>query len=191
MSKVKGNFMDSDNIIIINDIPHFYYSGKSYLERLKNGLSFDYVFMMEDTAISYECVLENEDKTEKKTSCFQHKFLEEDDYDYDKMTFSNRKNRKINKGKKKYILSMPTKCKCKCSIKRRSSRNMKKNKIKQTGYDDKLHVIEVNLPTICEENEIGDNEDLDDYSSGYWIWWGSEGYDSLDEWNEWNNYDPF
>jgi len=41
-------FKDSENIIIINKIPYFRYTGSTYKDKLKNGLSLEYVFQQED-----------------------------------------------------------------------------------------------------------------------------------------------
>ena len=47
MYQPKG-FRDSENIIIIDNVPHFSYNGVTYKDKLKNGLSFEYVFQQED-----------------------------------------------------------------------------------------------------------------------------------------------
>ena len=44
MSNPAGNFIDSNTIVIRNNIPYYYVTGTSYLDRLKNGISLDYMF---------------------------------------------------------------------------------------------------------------------------------------------------
>jgi hypothetical protein len=133
MSSIKGDFMDSINIVIIDDVPHFSYSGKSYLEKLKNGLSLDLVFFMEDSVVQPKekvqknvKVLVEEDY--KQPQPFKHELFVEE-YDYEVMPMP-RKGKKI--------------------IKNRSDKNMKKNKVKQNGYNHKMHTIEDNLPETIQ-----------------------------------------
>lgn len=165
MSNIKGDFMDSNNIVVVNDVPHFSFKGNSYLEKLKNGLSLDFVFAMEDTNVH---LLDNfeenvEEDYEQRQPLNHELFVEE--YDYDVLPM-------LRKGKK--------------VTKRRSNKNMKKNKIKQNGYDDKLHTIEVNLPSIYDEHfewfqdytDLNDDNNYQLYNSHLY-----NSYDSLDEWN--------
>lgn len=184
MSRLEGDFMDAQNIIIINDVPHFSFKGNSYLEKLKNGLSLDFVFSMEDSAVTPEekpSLVEEE----KQFQPLKHELFAEE---YDCEPFS-----------------MPRKGKN--LIKKRSDKNMKKNKVKQNGCDDKLHNIEVNLPSIWDPdfdwNEYYDSDymtysniqsdsDFEDFED-YWDYYGSAifnrtySYDSLDEWNNANH----
>jgi hypothetical protein len=46
--------MDSQMFVIKNGIPKYYYTGTSYLEKLKNGLSLDYVFELENYCSTFE-----------------------------------------------------------------------------------------------------------------------------------------
>ena len=55
-------FLDGNNIIIIEDIPYYRYTGVTYKEKLKNGLSFDYVFGLEYCLPNTE----NEDNIDNK-----------------------------------------------------------------------------------------------------------------------------
>jgi hypothetical protein len=133
MASLNGDFMDAQNIVIMNDVPYFSFKGNSYLEKLKNGLSLDYVFFMEDSAIKThdndEESFEENNKQEKQYQPLKHELFDEE-YDID-------------------VIPMPRKGKN--IIKLRSDKNMKKNKVKQSGYNDKLHTIESNLPTIFDE----------------------------------------
>jgi hypothetical protein len=180
MSRLNGDFMDSNNIVIINDVPYFSYKGNSYLEKLKNGLSLDVVFFMEDSAINSQHKIEDKIEEnvevlveatpplveatpplvkatpplvkEKQYQPFNYELFDED-YDcvVDPMP---------RKGKK--------------TIKIRCDKNMKKNKVRQNGYDDKMHTIESNLPSVCDEDTdlCIDYDVFDDYD--YWD-------DNLDE----------
>ena len=40
-------FSDSENIIIIDNVPYFHYTSSTYKDKLKNGLSLEYVFEQE------------------------------------------------------------------------------------------------------------------------------------------------
>jgi hypothetical protein len=41
-------YSDSNNIIILDNIAYYCCNGSTYLDKLKNGISLDYVFKMED-----------------------------------------------------------------------------------------------------------------------------------------------
>jgi hypothetical protein len=185
MSSVNGDFMDAQNIVIIDDVPHFSFKGNSYLDKLKNGLSLDYVFMMEDSAVNSEEKL-GEEEDYKQLHPLKHELFAEE-YDCE-------------------VMPMPRKGKN--NIKTRSDKNMKKNKVKQNGYSDKLDMVEVNLPTIWDpdfdwhdfysKKDDDDNySDCESYNSdtdysfnnGFWgndLTSYSSEYDSLDEWNNSN-----
>lgn len=181
MSSLKGDFMDSNNIVMVDDVPHFSYSGKSYLEKLKNGLSLDYVFFMEDfIIIQPEYKFEKNVEDYKQSQPFKHELFVEE-YDYDVMPMP-RKGKKI--------------------IKNRSDKNMKKNKVKQNGYNDKLHTIEDNLPetihltdddcnddyyySVYDSNESVDEDDFEDFED-YQDYFRYYSFDSLDVWNNANH----
>lgn len=95
MSSLKGDFMDAQNIVIINDVPHFSFKGNSYLEKLKNGLSLDFVFMMEDSAVQPEEGFEEEKEDYKQYQPLKHELFDEV-YDIDVLPMS-RKGKKIIK----------------------------------------------------------------------------------------------
>lgn len=42
------SFADSSQIRIIDDVPQYYYTGSSYRDRLKNGITLEYMFELED-----------------------------------------------------------------------------------------------------------------------------------------------
>jgi hypothetical protein len=168
MSFLQGDFIDAKNIIIIDGIPHFSLNGKSYLERLKNGLSFDLVFEMEDFTIKQDDIFE-EVLEEKQVQSYKYELFDEE-YDYDISINNNRKG-------KNFINNRNI----------RNNRNTKKNKIRQNGYDDKHHVVETNLPSIYDPDrdleyypfdiyELFD-KNIRDYDNFYYY----------DEYNHYNN----
>lgn len=115
-------FSDSTNIIIKDNVPYFYYNGSSYLERLKNGLSLDFVFYMEDSASNYS-IEENKENQQEKSEEDKYKKINnyqifEEEFDIDILP----KERKTNR-----ILP-----------KKKTQRNIKKNKVRQNGYKDKI-----------------------------------------------------
>lgn len=149
MSFLQGDFIDSQNIIIIDRVPHYSLSGKSYIEKLKNGLSLDLVFEMEYSAVKpYENF---EEKIEEVKQIQPYKYeLFAEEYDYD-ICRNNRKGKQF--------------------IKKISNRNTKKNKIHQNGYDDKVHIIETNLPSIYEPKLDLQYYPFDMYDYIYDLWY--------------------
>ncbi len=182
MSRPNGDFTDSNNIVIVNDVPYFSFKGNSYLEKLKNGLPLDFVFFTEDSAVQSEEKLEESVKEEKQYQPLKHELFVEE-YDYD-------------------VIPMPRKGKR--VIRKRCDKNMKKNKVKQNGYNDKLYKIESNLPPIFDEatewyveydvfdddyDYYDDNLDEDDFDNyrDYIEYYRRASFDSLDEWNNANH----
>jgi hypothetical protein len=182
MSRLAGDFIDAQNIIIIDNIPHYSFKGNSYLEKLKNGLSLEFVFLMEDSSIQPEKKFEENVEKKYQYQPFKHELFAEE-YDCEPFSMS-RKGKNL--------------------IKKRCCKNMKKNKVKQNGYNDKLYNIEDNLPSIWEPDNVDDyyvngDDSLDDYSydfdnysnynDHYLEYWGinEQDYDSLYEWNNANH----
>lgn len=132
-------FKDSDNIIIIDNIPHFHYTGSTYKDKLKNGLSLEYVFQMEDIIpiIHEESSIEIEDNRSIQNSKA---------VDYEK-------NYEFYEQKEFESLLLTRKGKW-TPFKKRQARNKKKKNIKLNGYAYKLFAIEQNLPEILNESEI-------------------------------------
>lgn len=187
MLSLNGDFMDAQNIVIINDVPHFSFKGNSYLGKLKNGLSLDFVFSMEDSYIKSDDNVAENFEEEKHYEPLKHELFDEK-YDYDVVPMP-RKGKKV--------------------IKKRCDKNMKKNKVKQNGYNDKLYTIESNLPSIWDpdfdwhqfyaekEDDVSSDYDLKSYTSYIECYLRmafeendlisySPEYDSLDEWNNAN-----
>ena len=124
MSIIKGDFNDANKFIIIDGVPHFSLKGDSYLEKLKNGLPLDLVLANEDCCVIPEDYSEEYTEEEKQYQPLNHELFI-DDYDCEPLS-RPRKGKNI--------------------VKKPSGKNMKKNKVKQNGIDDKLHNININLP---------------------------------------------
>lgn len=135
-------FKDSENIIIINSVPYFHYTGLSYKDKVKNGLSLEYVFQIEDIVPMINHDEFNEEVVQTNEAKENLNFIDyEENYEfYQQKEFQARGViRKVNWSR----------------CKKRQSRNTKKNYIKLNGYNDKLFVIEQNLPELFYETEIG------------------------------------
>jgi hypothetical protein len=162
-------FKDSENIIIINKIPYFRYTGSTYKDKLKNGLSLDYVFQQEDMIP----IMDEESKVEiEKNTSIQN--LEAIDYEEKYKFYEQKEFEAISLTRKgKWI-----------SYKNKQARNMKKKNIKSNGYDDKLFVIEQNLPSLSNEWQIEiDYDDISilSYDSRYYYDNNNYEYDEYDD----------
>jgi len=161
-------FNDSENIIIINDIPYFRYTGSTYKDKLKNGLSLEYVFQIEDMIpiICEEPSIEIEENNSIKI--LEHINYEEFYEFYDQKEFEA-----ISLARKgKWLI-----------FKKRQARNKKKKNIKSSGYKDKLFAIEQELPNLFDESQIKIN--YDDIS----ILSYESRYDDYDDYDYYNYYD--
>ena len=151
-------FSDSENIIIIDNVPHFVYTGSTYKDKLKNGLSLEYVFEQEYMIpIAYEEVVEAVESHDTRVNL---KFVDyEEKYEfYEEKEFQTcGLTRKGNWRQ----------------FKNREARNTKKNSIKINGYTDKLFAIEQNLPELLDESRSEINYEYsdiyDDYHDDYSI----------------------
>lgn len=153
-------FKDGDNIIIVNDIPYYRYTGVTYKDKLKNGLSLDYVFQLEDAIYNEDPLVDEEIDSDKNDgpNCTDIMVDYEDYYDF----YEQNEFQTIPLARKgKWV-----------SLKKRNARNLKKNSIRQNGYTDKLFTIEQHLSDISETNDINDDvydnvydyDDDDDFS---------------------------
>ena len=143
MYQPKG-FSDSENIIIMNNIPYFHYNGLTYKDKLKNGLSLEEVFQQEDMFPTIKD--ENIEEVKNYKSNINLNLI-----DYEKnYGFYERKEFEIN--------GFNRKGKC-LPLKKREARNKKKSSIRVNGYTDKLFAIEQNLPEICDKLQIQENYD--------------------------------
>ena len=140
MYQPKG-FRDSENIIIIDNVPHFSYNGVTYKDKLKNGLSFEYVFQQEDMILP---IMDQPISIEAEPDEFKGNYLEFIDYEEKHDFYEEKEIKMIPLTKKgKYI-----------TFKKRQNINFKKNLIKLRGYEGKLFDIEQNLPELIYEPEI-------------------------------------
>lgn len=136
-------FLDGENIVIINDIPYYRYTGvTTYKEKLKNGLSLDYVFYQQDSIPNSIEEFIKEDETNTIGEKCKYSNFEEDTDFYDEKEFNTIK-------KKDKTLS----------LKKRQTKNTKKNKIRQSGYTYKLFTIEQELSDLVDlvDNTQNDN----------------------------------
>lgn len=163
-------FKDSENIIIINKIPYFRYTGSTYKDKLKNGLSLEYVFQQEDMIPN----MDEESNVEiEENRSIQN--LEAIDYE---------ENYEFYEQKEFEAISLARKGKW-MPFKNRQARNTKKKNIKSNGYADKLFVIEQNLPSLCHEWQIEiDYDDISVLSYGNYDY----EYDEYDEYDYYYDY---
>lgn len=163
-------FIDKENIIVIDYVPHYRYTGITYKDKLKNGLSLDYVFGLQDfvpieDSEVYEVIEENESKEYGEDL----KFV---DYEENYSFYEQKEFKTIGLAKKGKRLP----------IKKRQARNSKKSNIKSKGYEDKLFNIEQNIPDLFDESQIEieyDNVSVDSY--GYYNSYYDNYYD--DDWS--------
>lgn len=154
------DFLDGENIVVINNVPYFRYTGGTYKDKLKNGLSLDYVFYQQDMVpiVPKEAVKEI-DSSESRESLEEY-------IDYEE-------NYEFYEQKKFQITDMTRKGKW-SPFKKRQARNMKKTMVKTNGYEDKLFVNERELPELFDESQIEIDYDDTSYIS----------YDNDDEYND-------
>lgn len=142
-------FLDGENIIIIGNIPHYRYTGVTYKDKLKNGLSLDYVFYQEDM-IPVRFKKSLKDVELKKAN---HDNIKFDDYEEYYGFYEQTENE---------TLGLPKKGK-RIKFKKRSEKNMKKNMFKTNGYSDKLFAVEQEIPDLYDKcrDEIDYDSDWD------------------------------
>ena len=175
-------FIDSANIVIINDSPYYRYNGSSYKDKLKNGLSLDYVLDLQNSV-----PIEDDERVEEvKPDDNNNINVEFKDYEDNYGFYEQKEFQTMGLVKKgKYL-----------PFKKRKARNMKKNNNKIKGYEYKLFNIEQGLPNLVYENQTEtlqeDDVNGDECSS-------SVSYDSYDEnyyaygsyWSEYDDYDYY
>lgn len=154
-------FMDGANIVIVDNVPYYRYTGVTYLERLKNGLSLDYVFYIQDLLPIEDDESIVKDKSENITQNFDLVDDYEENYRrYEQIEFQTL--RLARKGKR-----LP--------FKKTQSRNTKKTFTKVNGYLDKLFNIEQNLPNLFVKSQI--EIDYDNVSIGESVSSNNDYYD--------------
>lgn len=149
-------FSDSKNIIIIENVPHYRYTGLTYKDKLKNGLSLVYVFGLQDLVP----IKDNQPNEE----------IENDDYIQDLTLTDYEENYNFYEQKEFQTTGLTKKVK-RLLFKKRQARNVKKSNIKSKGYEYKLFNIEQNLSDLFDESQIKidyDNVSVAcDYNSEY------------------------
>jgi len=137
-------FLDGENIVIIGRVPHYRYTGTTYKDKLKNGLSLDYVFSQEDMTPIYndEVIVKTESNKYRENSEFVN-------YEENCCFYENKEmelTRTTRKGKWR-------------QFKKKQSRNVKKNYIRQNGYAYKLFIIDQQLPFELDDPYAYDSDD--------------------------------
>ena len=147
-------FMDGENIVIVDNIPYYSFNGVSYMEKVKNGLSLEYVFSLQDFVPIPDEEDFVKDESDIVTQNLELIYDYENKFDvYEKMECRT--------------LLLPRKGKH-LSTKKRKTRNTKKNSTKVKGYEDKLFDIEQNQPDLFDESQIEiDYDDVSDTCSEY------------------------
>lgn len=149
-------FLDGENIIIIDNVPHYRYTGTTYKDKLKNGLSFDYVFDQQDMVPIF-----SEEFTKEIETNEDRENLDLIDYEENYEFYEQKKFQVegiVRKGKR-------------VPFKKIQARNVKKNCIRQRGYEDKLFDIEQNIPdlsyievniaNLSDKSQFEFNDDID------------------------------
>ncbi len=145
-------FLDGENIVIIGRVPHYRYTGVTYRDKLKNGLSLDYVFDQQDMV-----PICPEESTKEIESNEVRENLELIDYE---------ENHEFYEQKEFQTMGLSRKGK-RAPFKKRQARNVKKNCIRQRGYEDKLFDIEQNVPNLSDKSQIDINYYEIDYDVCY------------------------
>lgn len=129
-------FIDGENIFIIDNVPHYRCTGSTYKDKLKNGLSFDYVFDQQDMILI--CPEETTETNETRENLCS--------IDYEEIC-------EFYEQKKNQVEGMTRKGK-RVPFKKRQSRIVNKIRVRQRGYEDKLFDIEQNMPNLFDKNQI-------------------------------------
>ena len=156
-------FSDSENIIIIDNMPYYVYTGVTYKDKLKNGLSLDYVFQQEDI-IS----IMNDDPSKEIEPYKTRENLVLAEYEDNYEFYDQKKIQTMcltRKGKR--LLS-----------KKRQTRNRKKSNIKSNGYTEKLLVIEENLPQLVDKSQFNFYDEDNNSVMSY------DNYDNHDDYDD-------
>ena len=208
-------FIDSSNIIIINDKAHYYYTGNTYLEKFKNGLSLEDKFAS-DLKIEYNQIMNNEFTNKDKNKDNKKQKLNKINYDDENCSYKFPKERKgkFNKGKKgplnkeedenqlkdnenQLLKEEPiNEKKLSCNKKEKYGKK-KKNKIRQNGLDDKLFSVNqntINPSRLLTEDELEDiyyeeNYDLPNKLNNYYCDFVDDSLFNRYIYNEFDDYD--
>jgi hypothetical protein len=151
-------FIDSSHIIIKDNKAVYYYTGNSYLEKFKNGLSLEDKFNS-DLRIEYNQIMNNEFTNKNKNSKKQEQKINKINYNDKNCSYKFPKERK---GKYKCKIMHYNKEKENNDGKREKYiKKIKKNKIRQNGYDDKMFYISQDI--IKPDHLLSETELLDIY----------------------------
>jgi hypothetical protein len=163
------DFSDSTNIVIDsrNNIAYFHYSGTSYRDKLKNGLSLEEVYE-QDQYIGQEqihiCIPNDNIFTPLQKCKPVIRNIENPDYDNNNC-YKKYCKKGYKKGNKQY-----------CKKGNKEKRKALKKHIKQNGYLDKLFYIEQNSSDVYMEEEhwlLYIDPDLIKYNAYFhhWDYW--------------------
>ena len=148
-------FSDSGKFTIINSVPYFNCTGKTYLEKLKNRISLDYYLLLNQETIE-EVKEKRIEETIKETNVSE-KF---DTFELDEPIINSRKRKErkgikrnnTKKGKDKFIeKELKDEKELKEKRNKIGKKNIKKN-VRQKGYSHKLFLTE-QLPREDEEDD--------------------------------------
>ena len=150
-----NGFSDSENIIIHNNVPYFYYNGNTYKDKLKNGLSLEYVFQQQIiNNTNNKDIFNKKNKNENLNVCKLKCNLFDCEYDnIEQYLYNKSKNLSRNKTNKKnnvndeYTKNLIVIQKLKQLQKQHRKQN--KLKLKQNAYKNKL--------LINQQNELNIN----------------------------------
>jgi hypothetical protein len=141
-----SHFIDSSKFIVENGVPKYSCNGLSYRDKLKNGLSFDHVFELENYCSTFEASVSVTPDVSVVIDAYEAD--EYSDYDDTDITFPKKRKGKWN------------------PLKKLVASNFKKNKIKQHGYSDKLFNLEQHAKVDFDFEERKET-DYDDDDSSY------------------------
>jgi hypothetical protein len=142
-------FQDCKSIIIKNNNAYYYSDGSSYLDKFINNLTLEQKFKNEDEYKELCEIYKNPKNIQEnayvKTTKFSKMIYEDSNYNY---KICKKRKGKFNKIKSKRV------------------KFMKKNKIRQDGYDYKLFMTQPQNFNECEnEEEVCDYYSIIEYDS--------------------------
>ena len=149
-----NGFADSNNISVIDGTPYFQYSGTSFVEKVKNGISLDYLFSLNDFDshnfnIQKNCITQEEDEESTQDKHLYTVYDEIEQYESNHNISSTNKSKHVhinfnkNTMKQRQMKQMrnPDRKEVKeTETKMRRTKHRKPN-IRQNGYNDKMFII--------------------------------------------------
>ena len=146
-----SNFKDSQNIIIENGVPKYSYKGLSYRDKLKNGISLDHAFELENYCSTFEISVSVNQRVTFADCLITNIVLDSSELETEEPDITFPKKRK---GKWS-------------SLKKAVASNFKKNRRKQLGHSDKLFNLQQNTNFEFDSESIDDEYDYYDDDSSY------------------------